>query len=145
MKEVSFFVPGIPKGQPRPRAFKMGNRVRVYDPGTAENWKSCIAMAVQDQLPEIPFSGPVTYSIQFYLQRPKNLFRKKDPEGIIPHTKKPDIDNLLKSVFDAFTHLGLWHDDTQLYKGTAEKNYHSKTGKPGAMMKFFFMEVPDDN
>lgn len=145
MKEVSFFVPGIPKGQPRPRAFKMGNRVRVYDPHTAENWKSCIAVAVQDQLPKNPFQGPVTYSIQFYLPRPKNLFRKKDPEGIIPHIKKPDIDNLLKAVFDALTSLGLWNDDTQLYKGAAEKNYHSKTGKPGAMMKFFFTEVPDDN
>lgn len=145
MKEVSFFVTGTPKAQPRARAFKQGNIVRVYDPGTAENWKSCIAMAVKDQLPETPYSGPIKYSIQFYLPRPKNLYRKKDPEGIIPHIKKPDIDNLLKSTFDALTSIGLWRDDTQLYMGTAEKNFHSKTGKPGAVMKFFFMEVSDDN
>ena len=40
--------PGIPKGQPRPRAFSRNGHARVFDPGTAEGWKSAVAVAAQD-------------------------------------------------------------------------------------------------
>jgi hypothetical protein len=40
---ISIFVHGEPKGQPRPRAFARGGMVRMYDPATAEGWKSAIA------------------------------------------------------------------------------------------------------
>ena len=32
-----FFVAGEPKPQPRVRAYRLGNRAGVYDPGTAED------------------------------------------------------------------------------------------------------------
>lgn len=51
---ITFFAQGLPKGQPRPRAFamKIGNKfqARVFDSGTAENWKSRIAEAARPHL-----------------------------------------------------------------------------------------------
>jgi len=51
MKPITFFVPGEPKGQPRPRAFarKMGDKfvARVFDAATAEGWKGAIAAVAQ--------------------------------------------------------------------------------------------------
>lgn len=52
---ITFFIHGDPKPQPRPRAFarRMGAKfvARVYDAGTAEGWKSQIAMteAVEEE------------------------------------------------------------------------------------------------
>lgn len=132
MPELTAFISGTPKGQPRPRAFARGNRAAVYDPGTAEGWKGQIALAVQGLLPPAPIAGPVYVSITFYLPRPKRLMRKKDPDEEIPHTGKPDLDNLVKAVFDALTQVGLWEDDSQVYSSVVHKVYVAKGGRPGA-------------
>lgn len=31
-----------------------------------------------------------------------------------PDRRRRDIDNLLKATFDAITHSGIWHDDSQI-------------------------------
>ena len=75
IEPISFFVSGEPKGQPRPRAFarKMGGKfvARVFDAGTAEAWKSCIAAAAAQHKPAEPIAGPVRLRLCFYLARPK--------------------------------------------------------------------------
>ena len=44
MRELlTFFVEGDPKGQPRARACIRGKHAGVYDPGTSDNWKMCVA------------------------------------------------------------------------------------------------------
>jgi len=68
----------------------------------------------------------------FLLKRPKRLYRKKDPDGIIPHAAKPDRDNLDKAVLDVLTTLGFWRDDGQISAGRIDKYYHAKGDKPGA-------------
>ena len=60
---------GDPKGQPRPRAFARGGKARVYDPHTAEGWKSQVAAAIAPPVDRI--SGPVTVAINFYFARAK--------------------------------------------------------------------------
>jgi len=47
MSQIHFFVSGDPKAQPRIRAFAINGHARVYDPGTAEGWKSLIAVAAR--------------------------------------------------------------------------------------------------
>jgi Holliday junction resolvase RusA-like endonuclease len=39
----------------------------------------------------------------------------------MPHTQKPDKDNLEKAVMDALTSIGIWKDDCQVYGGITEK------------------------
>jgi Holliday junction resolvase RusA-like endonuclease len=141
MAEYSFVVAGLPKGQPRPRAFArmMGARAvaRVYESGTAEGWKGDIAIASAKSKPDRPLSGPVRVDITWLLPRPKRLMRRVDPEGEMPCTAKPDRDNLDKAVLDAMTRLGWWADDAQVYAGYIEKLYHAKSGRPGARVKVY--------
>lgn len=131
-----FSVNGIPKGQPRPRAFarKMGGKfvARVFDAGTAEEWKSLVAAAARPHMPESPWTGPVTVWIAFLLPRPKRLCRKKDADEIVACASKPDADNLAKAVLDAMTQMGWWLDDAQVCSLHISKHYHKKTGRPGA-------------
>ena len=143
IEPISFFVSGEPKGQPRPRAFarKMGGKfvARVFDCGTAEAWKSCIAAAAAQHKPAAPISGPVRLRIAFHLPRPKGHYTSgKIERGLRAtapnyHTGKPDADNLAKAVMDALTQCGwFWADDAQVAVLTAIKRYGDTTGN-GAM------------
>ena len=127
---ITFTVYGDPKGQPRARAFAMGGKARMYDPGTAEGWKSLIAAAALPHLPAEPLDGPICVDWTAYFPRPKRLMRRRDPDGPVPHTAKPDRDNVDKALLDALTQLGMWRDDAQVYRGTLVKMYAEKSGRP---------------
>ena len=129
--KIEAHVLGEPKGQPRPKAYRRGTRAAVYDPGAANGWKMAVAGALRDLLPEEPYSGPVAVSAKFIMPRPKRLLRKKDPEGELLHTRKPDSDNLLKAVMDVCSDIQLWRDDTQVVDVFVQKRYAAKNGRPG--------------
>ena len=118
---------GKPKPQPRARAFKpKGGNVRMYDPSTAEGWKNSIALSVKDQIPSEPINRAVEVEIEFAFPRPKSHVRangKLKDWAPRQHTAKPDVDNLVKAVMDAFTSIGVWVDDTIVTKLTASKIY----------------------
>lgn len=126
---ISFFVPGHAKGQPRPRAFakRFGHvwTARVYDPGTAEGWKACVALAAKDHLRgKLP--GPLMLTLEFRMARPK-AHRKSNgllrPDAPVYHTSTPDADNLAKAVLDALTQLGAWEDDALIAELHVRKTY----------------------
>jgi Holliday junction resolvase RusA-like endonuclease len=135
MTQITFFVSGEPKGQPRPRAFarKFGGvtHARVYDPGTAEGWKSQVAIAARPHLPTAPLRGPLSVSLRFHFPRPKAHLRANgDLKDSAPnyHTSKPDCDNTAKAVLDALTHLGVWQDDKQVCELVVIKQYFTAPG-----------------
>lgn len=117
---IQFFAEGIPKGQPRPKAFAFHGKARVYDPGTAEHWKGQVALAARDHRPEKPITGPLRVILGFRFPRPKSHFRTGKNAGQLRadaspyHTGKPDSDNCAKAVLDALSHLGIWQDDAQV-------------------------------
>lgn len=133
MSPITFFAPGLPKGQPRPRAFarKMGGKfvARVYDAGTAEAWKSEIAVAAKPYLPPAPIRSPVSLSLTFVMPRPKGHYRtgkhagELRPDAALYHTAKPDFDNLAKCVADVLTALGFVQDDALIVQHTFAKLY----------------------
>ena len=125
---------GEPKAQPRPRAFKRGDRASVYNPSTAEGWKSIISMTLRDHIPEVPFDGPVSLSARFLMPRPKRLLRKNDPAGEVLHISKPDCDNLVKAVMDVCTQISVWNDDSQVVDQFTQKRYAAKDGRPGMVL-----------
>lgn len=127
---ASFFVSGTPKGQPRPRAFSINGKARVYSCNTAEGWKGAVAMAAREHLPPEPLQGPVRLDATFRFRRPKahylrGVLRTNAPEH---HTGRPDVDNLHKAVLDCLTQLGMWRDDGQVCAGEVVKVYSEQPG-----------------
>lgn len=139
---TAFFAAGIPKGQPRPRAFSRGGHARVYDPGTAEGWKGCVAIAAQGHRGKFG-AGPLRVAIRFVFPRPKSHHRKDgslkagSPEF---HTAKPDADNAAKAVLDALTEIGVWPDDAQVAQLWVSKRY----GDPGAFVEISKLDGEDE-
>jgi len=124
---------GIPKGQPRPRAFARGGRAAVYDPGTAEGWKSCVALACRD-MEGANHIEPLSVTLTFFMPRPKSHFKTsgqlKDRVPHFIHDQKPDADNLAKAVLDALTQIRVWGDDDQVADLTVRKYWESEKNGP---------------
>ena len=129
MKSLSVFVPGLPVGQPRPRATSFGGRARMYDPGTSNEWKACVIHAVRGNAGLFPAGIPVRCDLTFFLPRPKAHYGSGKNASVLKGsaptrpTGKPDRDNLEKAVLDALTSTGIWHDDSQVADGRLRKRY----------------------
>jgi Holliday junction resolvase RusA-like endonuclease len=119
----SVFVEGTPRPQPRPRKGKYGN---FYNPGTADTWKEAVQAAFLVQ--RKPFiEKPVNLKIHFFFHKAQGLHGQ-----CLPHTGKPDIDNLVKPVMDAISKMRLWKDDALVKKAEAGKYW--TPGKSGAQI-----------
>ena len=104
---------GIPKGQARPRI----SRGHVYSPKT--DWDKLVYYEALRNKPKAKLEGPLSIETSFRMPKPKYM-RKSTSKW---HTKRPDLDNLVKAVYDCLTQAGVWRDDAQVSWGTASKVY----------------------
>lgn len=130
---------GIPKGQPRPRAFSRNGRAAVYDPGTAEGWKGDVARAAAD-LAGAGIHQPLSVTLTFFMPRPKSHYRSngklKPTSPVYIHDHKPDADNLAKAVLDCLTSIRAWLDDDQVCELVIRKYWEQpQTHPPGCMIR----------
>ncbi|MCX8022785.1 MAG: RusA family crossover junction endodeoxyribonuclease [Syntrophorhabdaceae bacterium] len=112
-----FLIFGDPRPQGRPRFFKRGNFVGVYDPKKSREYKQTLAAQIAAQKPRYIADGAICLELEFIFARPKSL-----PKRIYDHTKKPDLDNLIKAFLDSATGV-IWRDDTQIVCIMARKDY----------------------
>jgi len=100
----------------------MTRKGHTYNPKSADFWKMHVGLAAKEALEDAPtpFSGPVRLECEFYMPRPKRL--KKD-QIKVPHTKRPDADNILKSTQDALQMSSVVTDDSVFYHVTGVKYY----------------------
>lgn len=131
MNPIELYVHGIPKAQPRPKAFRTGKFVRMMTPNTADDWKKQIKDAwTATGLPMLP-QEPLMVTTIFFMPRPRGHFRTNGevkPTAPTWHIAKPDTDNLQKAVYDALSDVGAWHDDNQVVKANPEKRYGEPPG-----------------
>ena len=148
---IAFTVHGSPIAQPRQRHRVVAAHGRIfatnYTPAKApvNQWKSDVKMAAVNALPNPGaasmlslYRGPAWIHIWLYLPRPASKSRKKDPDGSIPCTSKPDIDNCYKAIADALTGV-LVADDRQFCEIQVRKYYAEKDGRPRAEIKIGVM------
>ena len=123
---LRFTVLGNPKPQSRPRFFRRGNFVRVYDKDKPD--KDNFAEVAMYNAPKEPLTEPLVVNIIFYLKRPKNHYRTGKFAGVLKdtalnyHTRRPDIDNLSKFVLDSLNKV-YWVDDSQIFQLNLTKKY----------------------
>lgn len=129
---IEFEIDAVPVAQGRPRAVRMGNGVRLYDPQKSREYKevvSLISRAYMRKNDLEPLSGALIVHLEFYFTPPKS-YSKKRLKAIYEkkefHTKKPDVDNLSKSVTDAMNKI-CYEDDAQIIAMTISKHYADKS------------------
>lgn len=146
MNELTFRVVGIPKGQPRARAFSRNGHAGVYDPGTADGWKFLIRTEALRRFGEqklVTFEMPIAADFVFVFPRPKSHYRSNGQlKPFAPRwmTAKPDRDNLDKAVLDALVNAAILIDDKIVVAGSIEKRYAAEGQPPG--LSAVLREVP---
>lgn len=129
MPALKFLVPCVPVAQPRQRhrVLNAGGRLFTHnytptkDPVNA--FKAAVQVAAIDAIVE--YAGfelldcPLVMELVFVLPRPASV-PKRLGCGRLPHTGKPDRDNLMKSVQDALEGI-LFRNDSLIYDGSVSK------------------------
>lgn len=131
MTVVSFTIPGTPVGKGRPRFARRGAFVSTYNPEKTASYENLVKIAAQDAMGNYPlFEQAVSVEISLFVKPPTSWSLKKHAKafaGITLPTTKPDIDNVVKGIFDACNNI-VWNDDKQvcelrIIKRYAEKSY----------------------
>ena len=138
---IRFSIPGNPTAQKRHRTTRRGEHNIQYDP--SEGDKADFLSLCMANRPKHPVEGLVIISMAFWMMIPKGYPKKfkaqvakwdaariQYPTGSVhrmfhkplAHIKRPDIDNLIKLVFDALKGV-YWKDDTQIQIRCAFKLY----------------------
>lgn len=118
---MKFVIPGTPVGKGRPRFTRNGH---TYTPEKTRAYEALVQRCWREQCGGICFHGtPIEATVYACFPIPQSLSKKKRAElAGEPHTKKPDLDNVLKAVFDALNGFA-YEDDALIYKVEAEKYY----------------------
>ncbi len=111
---ITVFGNAVPKG--RPRVALRGKHPVVYTPTKTREWEQLIKLAAAGKVKKL-ITGPIDLYVAFFLPRPKTL-----PKKVVHHTKRPDLDNLVKAVMDALNGV-VWRDDSQVVEKYACKYY----------------------
>jgi Holliday junction resolvase RusA-like endonuclease len=127
---MKLIIPLQPMPSPRPRLGKN----RTYMPSKYVAWKEAAAVSIRNQLPLgwQAISSACVVDLVFVMPR----IKKKRADWITPidgrqaHIVRPDMDNLMKSVFDAMTEASFWRDDCQYYRGHSCKYYAAVGEEP---------------
>lgn len=114
-EEFVFDIP--PQAKERPRFGKYGS---VYTATKTRTFEGIIKAKIRNRAFNPPPVVPISIEIDFFFET-----KKKKLWGQ-PHTKRPDADNLIKSVSDSFNGL-LYKDDSQIFSLCAKKFYAPKS------------------
>lgn len=124
---IHFIYYGEIRGKGRPRFRNLGKFVQTYTDRNTQDYEMSLKEAyLQANQPK--YMNPdeaLGLQMNVYMQMPKSATKKKHQEmleGIIKPTKKPDIDNILKSVLDSLNQVA-FYDDTQIISIKVNKYY----------------------
>ena len=134
---------GLPVAQARAktRLFRnarapLGVTTSHYEPENVRDWKRTVQGQVLPHRPPAPVEGPLAVTLTFHLPRPVSL-----PKRVLAHTKKPDLDNLVKAIKDALRGV-VYRDDAQIVQLIATKAYDPSPGVGIAVEHIFFGPTP---
>ncbi len=98
----------------------------IYTPSRTKDYEMLIKQYFKIKYPNYKeLEGRLSVDIIAYMRIPKNTSKKKKEEmlnGSISPTRKPDIDNIAKSVLDAMNKF-VFKDDNQISRIQVEKKY----------------------
>lgn len=133
----SFVVYGEPVAKGRPRVFSSGHAIT---PERTMNYENLVKWTYAASCREMfDDDAQIRACVRLYFQMPKSASKKKKKlmqEGKIRPTKKPDVDNCIKSILDALNGVA-YHDDAQVVEVEALKFY---SDEPRAEIKLTRIE-----
>jgi Holliday junction resolvase RusA-like endonuclease len=124
--QVIFQVDGTPVPKGRPRFARRGKFVSTYSPKTTVDYETKVSDAAKQAMgSQKPLEGPVVACIYITLPIPASYSKKRIQaclSGEERPTKRSDIDNFCKAIFDGMNGI-VFSDDSQVVSLHATKVY----------------------
>jgi Holliday junction resolvase RusA-like endonuclease len=91
-------IPGQPVAKGRPRFYMRGGRPKVHTDAKTRAFEKLVALCVSSSTatrgaprPMCGVRDPVRVDIRAVFSRPVAMMRKKDPDEMVAHAKRPDL------------------------------------------------------
>lgn len=136
MNGIKFKVPSIPVAQPRQRTAVRDGHAVNYTPTKhpVNQFKAAVQMAASEAYQGPPLECPLGLAVVFVLER-KGKLKKRSPNPTYYANKRPDLDNLMKSLADALNGL-LYRDDSQICEAILTKRVAAGDEQPHVDVHF---------
>lgn len=117
-------------GRPAPQGSKrhVGNGIMVESSKAVAPWRTTVAWHASQVFTGAPLDGALAVRVEFIMPRPTSLPKKR---ATPPHTKRPDVDKLIRAIMDALSGV-VWRDDSQVIDLHPTKRYAELDEQPGA-------------
>lgn len=110
-------------------AFVCGGRVRFFTKRKVRESENFLAALLSAHRPDVPFSAPVSLTARWTFPFRKSERRSVVKAGLdVPHTSRPDLDNLEKNLLDVLTRLNFWTDDSLVAEKSTSKSWGPRPG-----------------
>ena len=118
---LSFIAPGIPVAKGRPRFARMGKFVKTFTDDKTVRFEDCIAFYCREAMQKSKHGFPVDVAVHAEITAlfPRPASRKKAAHM----DRKPDLDNVCKSVIDGLSNAGAVTNDARIVSIDAKKEY----------------------
>ena len=134
MNELRVFIPGEPCAQGRPRFSTAGGFARAYDPAKSRNYKAYVKAVCAEEAQkqgwlfntDLPLRVEIIAGLSIPSSKSKK-WKQAAIDGIEKPTKKPDVDNIVKTVTDALSGV-IYKDDKQITRLVVGKIYSERPG-----------------
>lgn len=123
-KECKIVIPGNPIAKARPKVSRRGNYVTMYDPNSQANDVIKQQLKIAANSVYFDFNDVLEVECTFYMPIPTYhgvAHLNACSLNLIPHTSKPDLDNLIKQL-DYLNEI-IFNDDRQIVSIVAYKRY----------------------
>ncbi|MBP2058614.1 Holliday junction resolvase RusA-like endonuclease [Lactobacillus colini] len=137
LKSFTFIVPGKPQGKERPRSGRNGH---FYTPKKSHMYEDLVRYNAKEEYSKVyentrPLECAVSVDIVAVYEIPKSYPKKRKEacmSGQELPTKKPDSDNIIKSILDGMNPKkkhklmlieGIYKDDSQVTACSLKKEY----------------------
>ena len=121
---AEFIIPGEPVGKARARVTRWG----TYTPEKTKKYEELIRVVAKQASDFFYVDAPLLIVVKAYYAIPKSANKASRYEmltGLKRPTKKPDVDNVLKSVCDALNGV-YYKDDSQIVAAYVFKYYDAE-------------------
>lgn len=128
-------IPGDPIARPRQRVGVLHGHARTFTDTKhpVHAYKAAIRLAWQASGGSL-CDGPMVVNIEAVFPRPKSKVWMSKPMPSYPHTIKPDVDNVQKSILDALNGLA-FRDDSQVFISTVTKRVAAGDEQPRTVVE----------
>ena len=119
-------------------------RGRFYNDPEKVKYLNQIETESEGYIPDHPHLGPIRITFDFYLERPAWLNEAGIPENEpFPQWgyRGADWDNFCKGAQDGLAKCGFFHNDSQVFSGSATKWFSEETIGPRIEVKLEFYNL----